>query len=358
MLKLLTMFMLLVFSFGTFAQEPQCVPANAQTNKLPEPYNTQEMTDKSFEAIKSFCNYIENPTSENYEFARQDNLSVIALLKELQPDSLDPVSKKLDVFLNRLTNNGQSLLPVTPLVKAGNSKVQFKLAYTEADQATLIDMGINTDFNLQYDQNSPEAIACINDISCYDAVNATNDVLVNIYAPLKFKSINKYRTIDFLNKAWDRYFTEAREQTYLDILATQGLYSLISNESHDFVGPPSYQAFLLRPNIVFEHVAKAVDGDQSSEAFALEVIGINLWQEDGCIFFSCGLSYTLNFSDRFGIKSKGHGLMFHINNSYSIGISQYQTDANDSGDKYGVFVTFDLLKLFQDKKETLKRFRN
>lgn len=358
MIRTISVIPFLLISCIANADINTCVPEKAQQYQAPKPYDTVEITNRTYYAIKSLCDYIYKPTPESYEQARLANFAAIELVNKIQSTlpSLQPVSEKLTEYLKQLTNDGQYLLPVTPIIKTAFAKIEFDVSVDDSDNHLLKEMKIDLEkIKKDYDSTTPEAISCFNmikeDNNCRQAVDATSRVLQAIFMPLRDAPIDRLRSVDIFNKAWDEYFTTAREQTYFDIAATQLLYSVFVEENHEFVGPPNFQVFFMRPNIVVENVGAAVDGDEISEALALELFGINFWQEDSCGFFSCGVSLTLNYADRAGVKSSGYGLMFHIENKYSIGVTKH-------GDDNGIFVTVDLLKFFQDKKETLKRFRN
>ncbi|WP_325892050.1 hypothetical protein [Grimontia sp. NTOU-MAR1] len=148
------------------------------------------------------------------------------------------------------------------------------------------------------------------------------------------------------SEAWDRYLTEARSQTLFDRLLTAGIYSDYLKESH-FQLPPEYQFFAFHPSVLMEYVDDAADGSQFKAALAVEWIGINAWQSCFGANFACGASIVSTYSDRAGVDDFGHGLMFHIENSYSFGVTERDGDV-------GYFLTVDLLKAFEDKKSEVK----
>ncbi len=203
------------------------------------------------------------------------------------------------------------------------------------------------------DVNVPKAEAqlCFDDNDCSKALTAYMDILKEVYNPLSAQPLKL--TFEFLTikeKEWTTYIEEARSQTFIDIAVTSVLYEWkYGKGEHDFRSPPRVQWFALRPNVLIENVSGAVDGDQVKESLALEVIGFNYW-EDACFGYACGTSLIVNYADRNGVEDKGWGLMFHVDNSYSFGVTKH-------GDEAGFFVTVDLLKLFQDKKSSFNDYK-
>jgi len=59
-----------------------------------------------------------------------------------------------------------------------------------------------------------------------------------------------------------------------------------------------------------------------------------------------GISIISTYADRAGTKDVGHGLMFHYDHVYSLGVTRH-------GDDTGVFLSIDLQKLFTDKAAKL-----
>jgi hypothetical protein len=195
------------------------------------------------------------------------------------------------------------------------------------------------------------AESCIKDEECAKALIAYRKILKDVYRPLAAEPLQL--TYDFLtlkDKEWTTYIEDARSQTFVDIVVTSWLYEwAFGKGDHDFRSPPKVQWFALRPNVLIENVSSAADGDQVKESLALEVIGLNYW-EDACFGLACGASIIVNYSDRNGVDDTGWGLMLHVDNSYSFGVT-------DHGGETGLFVTVDLLKLFQDKKSSFDDYK-
>lgn len=195
------------------------------------------------------------------------------------------------------------------------------------------------------------AAACLNDKPCNTAFAAYMNILKTVYNPLSEASLAI--TSDFLSvkdKEWTTYIEESRSQTFIDIAVTSTLYEWkYGKEENDFTSPPTVQWFALHPSIIIENVSGAIDGDETKESLALEVIGFNYW-EDACFWVACGASVIVNYADRNGVDDTGWGLMFHVDNSYSFGVTKH-------GGEEGFFITVDLLKLFQDKKSSFDDYK-
>jgi hypothetical protein len=153
-----------------------------------------------------------------------------------------------------------------------------------------------------------------------------------------------------LSAEWDRYFETARSQTLWDALLTTYMEQDYLAQSR-LVGPMQKQWFLIHPSIVIENVSAAVDGDELSGALAIEWIGINWWDENSSpIGYPIGISLASTYSDRVSVDDIGHGLMFHFDNSFSVGWADRDGDA-------GIYVTVDFLNLMTKRKQRWEDYR-
>lgn len=117
------------------------------------------------------------------------------------------------------------------------------------------------------------------------------------------------------NKAWDVFDNDSRFQTPFDILATAFVFRDHMRQSKRIVTPPPYQVFALRPSLVYEHIESLPAGERDDFSLAMEWAGINAWDWS----MPLGVSIASVYTDREGVDSIGHGLMFHINNSFTVG---------------------------------------
>ena len=193
--------------------------------------------------------------------------------------------------------------------------------------------------------------ACFDSASCTDTITAYISLLKDVYRPLSDKPLRE--ALDSLSrkeKEWKSFIEESRSQTFVDIAVTSWIYNKVYDNGDDvFKSPPNVQWFSLHLSPIIENVSAAIDGDQFKESLALEVIGFNRWK-DGCFGFACGASFIVNYTDRNGVDDTGWGLMFHVDNSYSFGVTKHGGDT-------GIFITVDLLKLFQDKKSAFDDYK-
>ena len=96
-----------------------------------------------------------------------------------------------------------------------------------------------------------------------------------------------------------------------------------------------------------QYIDHASDGEQMKEALAVEWLGVNYWNWK----IPFGISAVSTYADRASVKDISHGLMFHVNNKYSFGLTR-------NGDDNGIFFTLDLLKLFEDKQSNFTKYRD
>lgn len=190
------------------------------------------------------------------------------------------------------------------------------------------------------------------DLDCVAAANELARILNAMTDPIRQQNIDlTYDYVFELDARWDRYITEARHQTIIDIAATSLIYQVKTDTNHSLNAPPTTQLFVLHPAVLIENVSAAADGDQIQEALALEVLGVNWWDKNNSpCGIPCGVSAIVTYADREQIDDKGWGLMLTLDNKYSVGYTRH-------GSESGVFITVDLLKLFQDKKSQFTKWQ-
>lgn len=150
-----------------------------------------------------------------------------------------------------------------------------------------------------------------------------------------------------LSQQWNDYFKSARGQTPLELLLNGYLYR--RNESAQFSAPPRLQWIVLHPSIVVENVSDAVDGEETRSGLFVEAFGVNRWREDRW-YVPSGLSLGTVYSDRPGVEDWGYAAALHFRSVYTLGYTNH--DGSD-----GFFVSFDFLKLLQDKNKILNEYR-
>ena len=137
-----------------------------------------------------------------------------------------------------------------------------------------------------------------------------------------------------LDRKWTTYFEDARSQ-YPWELAFNG-WRMDKNDTRDvvngnrmgFLYPPAYQWILAHPSVALEYVSDAPDGQEFKPAVLVEVFGYNRWkyEADGSMGNALGVSAVALFADRGEVKDLGYGLMMHVNNTYSIGVTRHDSD--------------------------------
>jgi hypothetical protein len=153
-------------------------------------------------------------------------------------------------------------------------------------------------------------------------------------------------TLTKLNNEWDQFNKNSRYQTSLDKMVTTVRYSDEYN-GEQWAAPPEVQYFFLHTSVVIDNFTHAPEGEEVEMGLAVEWVGYNNW--NGSLPF--GVSITSVYADREQGKQTGTGLMFHIDNNYSIGF------VDRGNDDYSVFINLELFNLFiekQDKYETYK----
>ena len=147
-----------------------------------------------------------------------------------------------------------------------------------------------------------------------------------------------------LNRDWDRFLDISKSQTGLEVWLTTLWHSKHFKKDH-IVGPPSSQIIALHPQLVYEYVEGAVDGDNAEFGVAVEWLGINFWNKKMPFGFSVASVYT----DRVSVADIRTGVMLHLDNKYSIGWG-YRDGENS------VYFSLDLLTLFQSKRQQYDRY--
>jgi hypothetical protein len=154
------------------------------------------------------------------------------------------------------------------------------------------------------------------------------------------------RTAASLSKQWSVYLDSSRSMTPLELLINSALYK--RSETLQFSPPPRIQYIVLHPSLVIENVRAAIGGEKMKEALMIELGGANWWQQNRW-YLPTGGSVITVYADRPGVTEFGYGLALHFRSVYSVGYTRHDNDS-------GVFISFDLLKLVQDKKKVLETF--
>lgn len=153
-----------------------------------------------------------------------------------------------------------------------------------------------------------------------------------------------------LGKKWDRFANESKAQTSLELLIN-GVWFNQQNDDKFFQEPPEWQAVFLHPNLVIENVPDALDGEEVKESLLLELVGVDYWQQDN-LWLPTGASIVALNVDRNGTSDWGYGAGLIFDHTYLLGFAHHEDDEN------GIFVSFNILKAFEDKREKLRAFKS
>lgn len=175
-----------------------------------------------------------------------------------------------------------------------------------------------------------------------DAATAFNNYQVSV---VRYQLDENVQKLDYLSSQWRSFLKTARSQTFLDVWLTTAIHDKYYSQEH-LVPPASTQFFLLRPQVVYEVNKDAKKGDRNQIGLAAEWIGVNWWD----LKIPLGVSAISVYADYEEEDSVGHGLLFTINNSASIGWVK-------RGDSGAVLFTMDFLKLWQDKSAKLDQYK-
>jgi hypothetical protein len=158
-------------------------------------------------------------------------------------------------------------------------------------------------------------------------------------------------SLDRMSERWDVFLDSGRSQTMLDLSLTTAL------ERRQFqrgflIAPPKRQWTLLHPDLAYEHIRRAPAGQRDELTLVIEWFGVNWWSSDSPLAdIPFGVSLVSVYADRPEMPSAGHGLVFHVDNKYSIGWTRRRGSE-------GLFVSIDLLRFVDNKRERLNRYRH
>ncbi|WP_370243727.1 hypothetical protein [Alteromonas abrolhosensis] len=169
-----------------------------------------------------------------------------------------------------------------------------------------------------------------------------NSYLKKAYSDVALQNVRE------ISAQWTKFSDNSRFQTPLDVLLTSYIYRKELSDGTKLAPPPPLQYFLLRPSVVIEHLNQAVDGSKDEVGLAVEWFGVNSWDSK----IPWGISLASVYADRADSKSIGHGLMFHINNSFSFGF------ANRGGGDNSIYINIEFMDWFVDKKNKYKDYVN
>lgn len=275
-----------------------------------------------------------------------------------------------EALLNFAETSRAQALRIAKVVPVENFDRPFAHLRARLDQGNInslalpgfsVDRGMDGSFMFHFNDRAESArIQMADNAACQSQFELTCGELLEEFrrAFLQYKSaysrVTADRTldqIDELSEDWREFLATARSQTLLDLGLTTRRESDHFKQGY-LVGPPGRQWFLLHPNLVYEHLSGAPDGFETKPGIALEIIGINYWRKsDSPLPWPFGVSLATSFVDRPETDDVGFGLMFHVDNRYSLGFSHYD------GGEFGVYLTVDLLNAINDKKKVFGDYK-
>lgn len=317
-----------VLSFGTFSVE-NCVYDGQYKDKNDAKFFNNSI-EQGVKLSESLChdainlnNASNNTSSRNllkdwYIAIKKDAMGLINL------DETSGVTAQIQNFNKNYFNLDSTTLSVnTP----SNGTVNF---YQNNDNIVSLKLG---ECQSEYQANCRDVVEEFKQALELPWYNIKQNTSARAAAELNLKSL-----------AWQRYFEERRSQTILELAINTWSYQ-DELKKREPIEPPNYQWIVLHPSLVLQQSPDEVDGSQLKEALAVEWFGINFWD----LNVPLGASVVSTYADRAYGKDFTTGLMIHISNDYSIGITHI-------GGENNLFISVDLLKFFEDKNSNFKKY--
>lgn len=144
-------------------------------------------------------------------------------------------------------------------------------------------------------------------------------------------------------KEWRRFRNEIKPQTPWEMGINRVIF--IDDYSKYFKAPPSFQFVVAHPSVAYDIVPEAADGDQTTEAFVIEGLGMHWWGGDQW-YIPSGFSVVAVYADRATQSDWRPGLALYFEETFTLGATRKDGD-------YGVFLSIDLVELVQDRGNLL-----
>lgn len=326
---------LLILTLCSAHVAAQNVDLCSKVTNVPVGSNWSGIQKQANDARDAFCEYAQDKNDDNHLlFGEKLRLLVDAIRNQ----SLLPDTGQTASFFDDIVRPEYGYYYVPSVIAINNAGRDVVVLSGKVDKAYHPLNGERTEHPI----SDADLAAC----NCFSAYQELRPLFEGVFVAQAMLGTQGIKDVMKIDAVWSNFLDNARQQTYFDIGATTLFNRWFDTKqpSDGFDAPPARQWFAFHPNIVIDNVGAAADGQELKESIALEIVGVNWWKDEGCLSaFSCGVSVTLNYADREGVKSTGIGLMFTIENKYNIGVVRYGNDT-------GVFVTIDLLALFKDEK--------
>jgi hypothetical protein len=181
------------------------------------------------------------------------------------------------------------------------------------------------------------------------SVQVTHDALIGFSAP----AVSTYHAeASELSGRWWSYFRDTRMQFPWELVANALCFGrkIRSESKTPFHEPPTHQLIYLHPEIAFEYLPHAPDGEQLKPGLSVELIGFNRWTWEGTVPAKAfGAALVANYADVATVKDWRAGLAIHVRHRYTFG-------ATRASGETGYFVSADLAGLVADKRKKAKSF--
>lgn len=162
-----------------------------------------------------------------------------------------------------------------------------------------------------------------------------------------------------LDAEWNDYFFKTRSQYIWELLLNSKRFK---GRDDVFAEPPRDQVILAHPGVAYEYVGGGTQNETSYEAIVIgEIIGYNRFgsgQQDGRLFSgrpALGASIVATYSPDNTGDHLGYGVLFHVWNAYSLGVTRRDTGA---GKETTYLLSADFMRIVLKPSEFLmKEFR-
>ena len=162
-----------------------------------------------------------------------------------------------------------------------------------------------------------------------------------------------------LDERWNAYFFKTRSQFIWEIAVNDRRFK---GRDDVFAEPPKDQIILAHPGVAYEYVGGGRQNDKSYQPIVMaEVLGYNRFGDSlkgGGLLSgnpALGASIVATYSPDNTGKHVGYGVLFHVNNVYSLGVTRRDTGA---GQETTYLLSADFMRIVLKPSEVLmKNFR-
>ncbi|MFT6834433.1 MAG: hypothetical protein ACJA0H_000461 [Francisellaceae bacterium] len=351
-IKLIVTFVAVTFTPFLFAQDnEQKISCDYPDNFL-YGFSTKhkELQNLALEVGPKLCSNLLLITDEEVESFESTLFQYAEMAKravqDVYPEDIFPGVRKItetwEIQLKKYKHNFDYINPISidPETKGmDQGKDRFKMRFKLQR-----DFEANLLFTI-HDEHNNRCRQTSFGLDCYNAAENLKSAMKPAFSLVNNAILNNNdKRLSGLKSDWEEFIKVARYQSPLDVWFTTTLQKN-KFSGIDLVGPPNWQAFLLRPSIVYENIHELEKGNRDDVSIAIEWIGFNWWKE------GIGFSLTSIYHDRPETDALGYGITLHIKNKYSFGYV-HRSDNNGS-----IFFNIDLLEFFGENKAVYKKYK-